>query len=220
MKIKQMIAGSALSLLLFSNKIYASEAQTALSNFKTIEPNIEIYTTAYLNVREEPSIDSESICILEPNCKLEKVEKNEEWTKIKINDKIYFVNNNYITQEQPNDFIIVCEVEPGSPGICESSDSRSGSSYLGYYRLTAYCPCPKCCGDWSGGLTSSGVAPKAGVTVGCNSISADTNIVINGHLYIVQDTGNMSSDTIDIFMNNHDEALQFGVQYADVYLAE
>lgn len=219
MKIKQMIAGSALSLLLFGNKIYASTACLALSNFETIEPNTEVYTTAYLNVRKEPSIDSESVCILEPDCKLEKIERDGEWTQIKINEETYFVNNNYVSQEQPENFINVCELKPDSPGICEVSNFQNGP-YLGYFRLTAYCPCSKCCGGWSGGLTSSGVIPEAGVTVGCNSISAGTNILINGHLYIVQDTGNMSSDTIDIYMNSHDEALQFGVQYADVYLAE
>ena len=37
-------------------------------------------------------------------------------------------------------------------------------------------------------------------------------------LFRSQDTGNMDDGTIDIFMNSHDEALNFGVQSADVYV--
>lgn len=37
--------------------------------------------------------------------------------------------------------------------------STEYGSYLGKFKLTAYCSCPICCGVWSGGPTASGAMP-------------------------------------------------------------
>lgn len=89
---------------------------------------------------------------------------------------------------------------------------------LGTYKLTAYCACRKCCGKWAGGNTSSGTVPTQGRTVACNTLPAGTKVNINGHDYIVEDTGNMKGNVIDIFFNSHQEALNFGVQYKEVFV--
>ena len=89
---------------------------------------------------------------------------------------------------------------------------------LGEYKLTAYCGCEKCCGKWSEfNLTASGTTPKQGRTVGCNSLEFGTEIIINGKKYTVEDTGNMKGQIIDIYFNSHEDALNFGVQYAEVF---
>lgn len=113
------------------------------------------------------------------------------------------------------------EPEP-TPAVQEEVQS---GEYLGRFKLTAYCSCAKCCGQWSPerggkGTTSSGTYPQEGRTVGCNVLPAGTHILINGHEYIVEDTGNMKGQTIDVYMGSHSAALKFGVQYADVYRAE
>jgi 3D (Asp-Asp-Asp) domain-containing protein len=77
---------------------------------------------------------------------------------------------------------------------------------IGTYKLTAYCPCSKCCGKWAGGNTSSGTVPTQGRTVACNTLAAGTRVNINGNDYIVEDTGNMKGNVIDIFFNSHQEA--------------
>ena len=46
-----------------------------------------------------------------------------------------------------------------------------------------------------------------------------TKLMINGHVYTVEDRGT-SYGHVDIFMNSHSDALNFGVQYADVYLVD
>lgn len=104
-------------------------------------------------------------------------------------------------------------------------ETNNNGKYLGNYKLTAYCNCAKCCGKWSPerggkGTTKSGTYPEEGRTVGCNSLPLGTHIMINDHEYIVEDTGNMKSNVIDVFIDNHSRACDFGVQYADVYLAE
>lgn len=98
-----------------------------------------------------------------------------------------------------------------------TEDTSSNGEYLGTYTLTAYCGCEACNGG-NAGITAMGVEPSEGWTVACNSLPLGTQISINGSTYEVQDTGNMDDGTIDIFMNSHDEALNFGVQSADVYV--
>ena len=90
--------------------------------------------------------------------------------------------------------------------------------FLGNYRLTFYCPCVSCCGK-SDGITKSGTYATAGRTVASNEIPLGTKIYIKGlGDFVVEDTGGMSNEVIDVFCNNHSEALRLGTYYADVYL--
>lgn len=91
---------------------------------------------------------------------------------------------------------------------------KSSMKSLGKYKLTAYCPCSKCCGK-NDGITASGTKVTQGRTVACNSLAIGTKININGHDYVVEDRG---TSHIDIFFNSHQEALNFGVQYAEVFI--
>lgn len=92
---------------------------------------------------------------------------------------------------------------------------------LGRFLLTAYCNCSKCCGSWAGGPTASGVMPQAGRTIAVDLkvISFGTKIMINNHVYVAEDTGDkwVQGNHIDIFFDDHQEALNFGVQWAEVY---
>ena len=45
-----------------------------------------------------------------------------------------------------------------------------------------------------------------------------TKLVIGGLIYTVEDRGTPYGH-VDIYMNSHRDATNFGVQYADVYLA-
>lgn len=81
-------------------------------------------------------------------------------------------------------------------------------------RTIAYCPCEKCCG-WNTGITYSGTTATAGRTIGANleQFPIGTELEIDGITYVVEDKGNLSKGTIDIFFNSHEEALNYGVQY-------
>jgi len=102
----------------------------------------------------------------------------------------------------------------------ESENSESGSSnqgtYLGTFKLTAYCSCSSCCGSWSGGPTASGAMPSAGRTVAMGGVSFGTKLLINGNVYTVEDRGTAYGH-VDIYMGSHSQALSFGLQYAEVY---
>lgn len=88
------------------------------------------------------------------------------------------------------------------------------------YKITAYCPCAKCCGKTTG-ITAMGTRATAGRTVAASSkYSFGTKLNINGHTYTVEDRGGaINGNKIDIFVNSHAEALAWGVRYLPVSVA-
>lgn len=88
------------------------------------------------------------------------------------------------------------------------------------YKITAYCSCAKCCGK-STGRTASGAKATAGVTVAAPAKFAfGTKLNIGGHIYTVQDRGGaIQGNRIDIYVSSHSAALQWGVKYLPVSVA-
>lgn len=94
---------------------------------------------------------------------------------------------------------------------------------LGEFKLTAYCPCEKCCGEWADGITYTGTVATEGRTVAVdpNVIPLGSTVRINGHDYIAEDIGGaIKENRVDVFFDTHQAALQFGVQYADVAIIQ
>lgn len=89
-------------------------------------------------------------------------------------------------------------------------------------RITHYCPCAQCCGA-AGQATASGVMPQVNHTVANNVLPYGTRVMINGTEYVVEDCGGDSmadGRTFDIFVSDHQTALNLGMYYADVYISE
>lgn len=103
---------------------------------------------------------------------------------------------------------------------------------LGVFRITAYCHCEKCCGNWAknrptdedGSLlvyTASGELAVEGVTIAADTsiLPFGTEVIIDGNKYIVQDRGRViKNNRIDVYFENHQDALEFGVQYKEVFI--
>lgn len=82
-------------------------------------------------------------------------------------------------------------------------------------KVTAYCPCTKCCGPNSNGLTASGIVAKPNHTIAMSkNYPFSTEIEIeNMGIYTVEDRGGaITNDRIDIYFSSHSEALSFGVK--------
>lgn len=69
-------------------------------------------------------------------------------------------------------------------------------------------------------MTASGNPPVAGHTIACNALPFGTQIMIDGIVYTVEDTGATpyGDAWIDIYFDTHEEALQWGEQVKEVYL--
>lgn len=92
---------------------------------------------------------------------------------------------------------------------------------LGTFKLTAYCACPECCGNWADGITFTGTEATPGRTIAVDPdvIPLGSTVEINGQTYVAEDIGGaIQGNRIDIFFPSHADALQFGVQHAEVLL--
>lgn len=89
------------------------------------------------------------------------------------------------------------------------------------YKITAYCSCSKCCGKTTG-RTASGTQATAGRTVAAPSKFAfGTKLNIGGQIYTVEDRGGaITGNKIDIYVNSHSAALQWGVRYLPVSVVQ
>lgn len=99
----------------------------------------------------------------------------------------------------------------------EQSESRLLS--LGKFKTTAYCSCYTCCGK-SDGITATGTKATAGRTIAVdpNVIPYGTEIIINGHTYVAEDCGGaIKGNFIDIYFDTHEQALNYGVKYVEVF---
>lgn len=139
-----------------------------------------------------------------------KYQNDEEIEKTKISEVIVKEPVNKIVQVQKN-------VTTSRSTASRNTGTHSSGGSTKIFKITAYCPCAKCCGK-STGYTSSGAKARAGHTVAASSQYAfGTKMIINGKEYTVEDRGGaISGNRIDIFMNSHSEALAWGVRYLPV----
>ena len=207
---KKMLGFIMIFLLSFSLPGYANAASEEVDWKTAIETTGEaaldelfaneyensktLYTTTYLNMRARPNIKSEVKRVLPVNFEVTAVSEYNGWSRIIYKDEHFYVWNEYLSSEK----------------VLES---------LGVFKLTAYCNCPICSGEWAWGPTSSGSIPVAGRTVAMYGLPLGTKVLINGHEYVIEDRGTPYGH-IDIYHDTHSEALDFGVKYAEVYLVE
>lgn len=101
---------------------------------------------------------------------------------------------------------------------------------LGTYRITAYCSCEKCCGEWAknrpDGIVYGASGEELVAGVSCASpLPFGTVVEIEGlGEYVVQDrtaawvVEKYGEQQIDIYFDNHEAACEFGLKYLNVYL--
>ena len=116
---------------------------------------------------------------------------------------------------------------PGEDKPAEGSAELTIGEPLGEFKLTAYCPCMKCCGK-TDGITSTGTLAAEGRT-----IAVDPRVIPYGstvtiyfadgtvHTYTAEDCCGADTATPNVYsLSLHDAARAFGVQSAMVYVEE
>ena len=94
----------------------------------------------------------------------------------------------------------------------EPTSTAPSDGYLGTYRCTGYVA--------TGNACASGVMPESGVTIASNSLPMGTRVYIEGiGERVVEDTGGMSSNVIDVFVDSTSEAYALTGDY-EVYVIE
>lgn len=183
---------------------------------KIVKQNVEIpYETITKNATNTTS-DTTSKVIQKGKNGLKEViykvkyQNNIEIEKIQLSETIIKEPVDKIVQVTKN-------VTSRSNSTTRATTETSSKPVTQTYKVTAYCPCVKCCGK-TNGVTAMGTKAVAGRTVAASSKFAyGTKLNINGHTYVVEDRGGaISGNKIDIYVNSHAEALAWGVRYLPV----
>jgi len=90
-------------------------------------------------------------------------------------------------------------------------------------RVTGYCPCSKCCGEYSDGITANGhkIQPGDTFVAADKRYSFGTEMVIEGYsngqtIKVLDRGGAIRGNKLDAFFHTHQEALEWGVRNIDV----
>lgn len=102
--------------------------------------------------------------------------------------------------------------------VLEEESEKPAMHLYGNCRITFYCHCAACNGR-AGANCASGVQPTVNHTVATGSLPFGTRLMIDGQEYVVEDRG-VGDFEIDIFVASHEEALQRGLYYTDVYIID
>ena len=199
------------------------------------------------NISHEVSTKSDSPIILlsstiaEVESTVSEVESKDSFVsneaEIKIEAEPQKVENIQTTPEddakqQPNDSESNAEINIESNTETESNAEESNTErYIELpgewesieMRVTAYCPCPRCCGEYSDGITACGYEIQPGDTfvAADRRYPFDTEMLIPGYsnsqpVKVLDRGGAIKGNRLDVFFATHEEALQWGVQYLEV----
>jgi len=118
-------------------------------------------------------------------------------------------------------FIIALICAP-SVLLAQGSDASSQWKTI-QMRVTAYCPCSHCCGEWADGMTANGhvIEPGDCFAAADRRFAFGTEMVIEGYnggktIEVLDRGGAIKGDKLDVFFHTHQEALEWGVRYIDV----
>lgn len=123
------------------------------------------------------------------------------------------------------------ETETAAPETeAETLYEKPAETYLGVFKMTAYCGCTICCGknakrgedgEWLA-ITRTGVRAQKTHTISVDPkvIPLGSKVRIGDTIYTAEDTGGkwVQGQHIDIYMGDHDVAKLYGVQHHDVWL--
>lgn len=107
------------------------------------------------------------------------------------------------------------------------SDKAVKPVSLGEFKLTAYCSCSICCGIWDydrpNGIVYGAIGEELkegySIAVDPDVIPYRSEVIIDGSTYKAQDCGGaIKGNRIDVYFEDHNDALEFGVQYKEVFV--
>ena len=105
-------------------------------------------------------------------------------------------------------------------GGCATREAQ-GADTAPLWRVTAYCPCARCCGKFSDGITASGTKADHPLVAAPPEIPFGTMVLVPGYAcdgwVPVEDRGGaIKGRRLDVFFGTHDEALEWGVRWLPV----
>ena len=102
-----------------------------------------------------------------------------------------------------------------------ASVRHSGPRKTVTMRVTAYCPCAKCCGTSSPGITASGETADTPLVAAPRHLPFYTWLIVPGYnnnrpVQVLDRGGTIKGNCLDVLFPTHQEALNWGVKYLQV----
>lgn len=131
------------------------------------------------------------------------------------------VNKENTSSPIPHEETVLCiTTEKGEETVMtDSSPKENPPVYVGKFSVAAYCGCELCCGSGRTVQTYYGTLPTADHTIAADFslFSPGEKLLINEQVYVVEDRiSSKNSDTLLIYFDSHEKALEFGRQTLDV----
>lgn len=136
-------------------------------------------------------------------------------------------NNALIRAKQPE--IVFVEEESRHEVVLAKNEEIERFRLIGEFRITAFCPCSVCCGKWANnrpngivyGASGEELVPYYSIAVDTDIIPYGKSVFIDGIEYVAHDCGGaVKGNRIDIYMDSHEAAVEFGVKNMMVYERE
>lgn len=138
------------------------------------------------------------------------------------------------TTEQFMQLSLEKEVFHVEQNVVEEEPTEPKTRYIGDFVLTAYCSCGICCGEYANnrpidengrkivyGSLGEKLTSGYSIAVDPNVIPYGSEVIIDGRNYKAQDCGGaIKGNRIDVYFDNHQEALNFGRQTKGVEIVE
>lgn len=108
--------------------------------------------------------------------------------------------------------------EAAASHLPRMSETGASHGHVVWMEVTAYCPCPKCCGAQAVGITASGlnVSYNAGRFVAADTdvLPFGTKVLVPGYdaqpVEVIDRGGAIRGNRLDVFFPTHEEALRWG----------
>lgn len=113
--------------------------------------------------------------------------------------------------------------EPEAEETGEADASGDGEvlgeslTYLNTWTISFYCPCVACTNSGNG-ITASGTYAQPWHTAATDGLEFGTTLYVDGLGYFVVEDRGTSYGWLDVFVADHNEALNLGLQSREVYL--
>jgi 3D (Asp-Asp-Asp) domain-containing protein len=118
---------------------------------------------------------------------------------------------------QENEFV---EVKENAPPAIDTGSSQWRTVRM---RVTAYCPCPRCCGRFADGVTACGHVIMRGdhLAAADKKYPFGTEIIVPGYnddqpIKVLDRGGAIKGNRLDILFSSHTQAVRWGVRYIEV----
>ena len=126
-------------------------------------------------------------------------------------------------QPASNSAAIALPSKPEDEQKAETKSEPSDEWRIVRMRVTGYCPCSKCCGEYADGITANGHKIRPGDTfvAADKRYSFGTEMVIEGYsngktIKVLDRGGAIRGNKLDAFFHTHQQALEWGVRHIDV----